>query len=139
MLAQTQLSQIIRWLSVEIPEADVQDYLWQKTLYPGSVPASVETLAIEQAVAREILRTTHYQHSQAYALPVNNYEPILASGLAITQLSPAQSLLMLLDGLQPWGVATLNFGAPTESSLPWELQRPLIPCSPSMYSNQMHY
>ena len=97
---------IARWLPMHVPEAEVRDYLWQKTLRPGTVPASQETLAIEQAAARQILISALQQHRASYPRtpPVN--EPIVASGLALSQNNPGQSLLMLLDSLQPLGITT---------------------------------
>ena len=38
------------------------DYLWQKSLYPQTVPATAETLDIEQAAAREILQSCLKPH-----------------------------------------------------------------------------
>jgi hypothetical protein len=106
-LPQLSLPAVMRWLPIHIPPADVRDYLWQKTLYPDSIPASVETLAIEQAAAREILATALRQHQTSYPANTGADEPILASGAVISSLSPANSLLTILDGIQPWGVTTV--------------------------------
>ncbi len=107
-LESTPFGEISKWLSPEINEEDAQDQLWQKTLFPGSVPVTHEGLIIEQAATRQMLRRIMQELAQRGALVDKGYESILLSGSAITQIgSPAQILLTLLDGLQPRGISTL--------------------------------
>ncbi len=115
LLRHTTLEDIARWVSVDIPAEAVRDYLYQKSLYPASIPATLEELSIEQAILRQNLQlAAHIMNSR---LPVTlrgrggllpPFEPILASGAAITGAATSgQKLLMLLDGLQPGGITTL--------------------------------
>lgn len=99
------IEEILQWVPYRLSAQAVKEMLWQKSLYPSSVPMTGEALAVEQAVARLLLR-------QAMAkLPANqpaSYEPILASGHMLTQnSSPGQSLLTILDGIQPVGITTV--------------------------------
>ena len=114
LLSQTSLDEIVRWLTVDISPDVVQAYLYQKAVYPGYVPVTKEELAIEQAIVRQNLvlaANLMVQRLPASLKPANgllpSFEPILASGAAITAAaSPAQKLMMLLDGLQPAGITT---------------------------------
>lgn len=108
--------ELMRWLHLPIPPDDVRDYLYNKSLFAGSLPATAEDLDIEQAIARQLMRLALLKTSGGFPARVFRYgpqltpwfEPIFASGAVITQApSPAHSLLMLLDGLQPTGVTTL--------------------------------
>lgn len=101
------LSAITRWLPMAISDDVVRDYLRQKTLFPGSVPATAETLAIEQAVARQILHLALRTHRARYQTDLTSYEPLLAAGATLTDASPGDALLMLLDGLQPTETSTI--------------------------------
>jgi len=102
------LQDIIRWLPLHIPDDVVRDYLWQKSLFPGLVPATQDALAIEQALARQALRLAMIQSQERYPDYSQLFGFILACGAAISQAaSPVQSLLMLLDGIQPVGISTL--------------------------------
>lgn len=123
------LNAITRWLSVPLPDDQVRDYLWQKTLFPGSVPATQETLAIEQAVTRQILTMAVRTHQARYQYTLSGYDPLIAAGAAITDSSPGQAMLQLLDGLQPTRTSTflldphglaaaLGATAPVNSILP---------------------
>ncbi len=99
---------ITRWLPIHIPDDVVLDYIHQKSLYPAMVPMSLETLAIEQAITRQALYTAMDRMLTSRPDMVMGFEPILVSGTTLTQYSShGQSLLTLLDGLQPMGVTTL--------------------------------
>ncbi len=99
------LEDIARWVPFDLPDSEVRDYLYQKSVYPAAVPMTNETLAIEQAMARQILRYATLRTTQLWPGTSLSFERIFTSGATLTQApSPAQSLLMLLDGLQPVGV-----------------------------------
>jgi hypothetical protein len=115
LLNQVQLSQITGWLSIEIPDQYVKEYIFNKSLYPASIPATLEDLAIEEALARQLLQTavklTSRSFSTKLGVPGSSllppFEPIIATGSVLTDApSLAHSMMMLLDGLQPTGVTT---------------------------------
>lgn len=96
------------WLSRSIPLEDLRDALYQKTLSPNSIPANVEALDMELAVAKLILREMVREMRIKGILTARGYDPILVSGSALTRAaSPQQILLTLLDGIQPAGITTL--------------------------------
>lgn len=115
LLRHTTLNDVARWIALDIPAETVREYIFQKSLYPSAIPATPEELAIEQAILRQNLqvatrlmgnRLPPMRRRRDGLLP--SFEPILASGAAITgATSPGQKLLMLLDGLQPTGIGTL--------------------------------
>lgn len=107
-LSQRAIEGVMRWLSADIPEAVVRDYLWQKTLFPASLPLSHQSLLIEQAEARYVLQTVTQLAMTRGQYAGRGFEPVIASG-AVLSFTPQveQSLLMLLDGLQPSGITTL--------------------------------
>ena len=116
LLGYTSLEDILRWLPLDIPADVVQDYLYQKSLYPASIPATVEDLALEQALARQTLYLAMNAASKDFSRRAQRlapgmtpyFEPILAGGSAITHApTRGQSLLILLDAIQPVGVTTL--------------------------------
>lgn len=99
---------VARWVPMEVSTQEVEDYLWQKSLFPATIPVTATTLAIEQGLVREILRYAAQAYLEDYPDCAMTFEPIFAGGAALAQTgSPVQSLLMLLDGLQPTGVSTL--------------------------------
>ncbi len=110
------LEEILKWIPFEIPAEVVRDRLYQKSLYPSALPAAVEDLAIEQAVARQVLRVALNSAAKDFPATVHRpapgmlpfFEPILAMGSVVTRAPTlGESLLVLLDGIQPVGITTL--------------------------------
>ena len=107
------IEDISRWLPGEEPAGKVRDYLYNKALYPGSVPTELADLHIEYALVRELIRTgialargDWQKGAGATLLPA--LEPIIASGGAIARAPrPGYAALALLDAIQPKGVTTL--------------------------------
>jgi hypothetical protein len=116
LLRFTSLEDIQRWLPFDIPADTVRDYLYQKSLYPTTLPAVVEDLAIEQALARQTLhlamKNAAREFPSAAARPTPGllpyFEPILAGGSAVAHAPTlGQGLLILLDAIQPVGITTV--------------------------------
>jgi hypothetical protein len=107
------LEQITRWLPLEIDPGYVLDYIQNKILMPATLPAERDDLAIEQALAREVMRMALEQSQARFPrnatrlhpelLPV--FDATLVSGAAVAHAPTiAQSLLMILDAIEPTGV-----------------------------------
>jgi hypothetical protein len=116
MVAETHLQQIMRWLPYDLSEDFVLDYLHNKPLFPSSLPASPEELAIEQAAARQVMRLAIgkslplFPRDAIYPLSgtVPWFDRILVSGSSITRAPRLeQSLLIILDAIQPVGISTV--------------------------------
>lgn len=116
MIAETHLQQIVRWLPYDVSEDFVLDYLYNKPFSPALIPTTPEELAIEQAAARQVMRLAigkslpMFPREAIYPLPgtVPWFDRILVSGSAVTRAPRLeQSLLMILDAIQPVGIATI--------------------------------
>lgn len=116
LLRYTKISEISQWLTEELPADAIKNYIYNKAAYPASLPATKEDLAIEQAITRQLMQNSVKKitrsfpkgktHSVQGVLPW--FEPVVATGSVLTQApTNGQSMLMLLDGLQPAGVTTV--------------------------------
>jgi len=104
-LKQIRLEDIARWVPYDIPDAEIRDYLYQKSLFPAMLPMTRETLALEQAMARQILRQAVQRTLERWPGTDLSFERIFISGATLAQAaSPMQTLMMVLDGLQPVGI-----------------------------------
>jgi hypothetical protein len=110
------LDDIMRWIPLDIPADAIQSYLFQKSSYPASVPATPEDLAIEQGVARQAMYLALNAASKDFPAGTTRvaanltpcFDLVLGAGGVLTQApTKGQSLLMLLDAVQPVGVVTL--------------------------------
>jgi hypothetical protein len=117
LLSHTTLQEIVSWSPVEIQLEVLREYLHQKSLYPAAIPATREDMAMSQAIARQALRLAFQAARRDFPRTAAALKPgltplfdppILAGGAAISDApSPGQSLLLLLDALQPVGVSTI--------------------------------
>lgn len=116
LLKYTTTEEISRWLPIELSADTIRNYLHNKSIYPATVPVTEEELALEQALARVVLRLALRKTSSNFPrkpgvaasglLP--SFDPIIAAGSVITCApTRAHSLLMLLDALQPTGYTSM--------------------------------
>jgi len=126
LLENTSSEEIQRWIPLEVGDDYIRDYVFNKRIYPASIPVSKEDLAIEQALARQAIRSAIFTAAAGFPKRIGRsgegllpwFEPILATGSVLTQApSPGNSLLTLLDAAQPTSITTLvldqsNLAAP---------------------------
>ena len=113
LLQQTEIDNIMRWLQLDISANMLREYLFQKSLYPSSIPATKDELALAQAIARQALYLavrTAQKDFPPQARPTRSgvmppLDLILGGGGVISEgTSLGQSLLLLLDAIQPVGI-----------------------------------
>jgi hypothetical protein len=113
LLRYASVADVSRWLPTDISEADVRDYIFNKAIYPGTVPAELSDLHIEYALLRELVRTGISLSRADWAQGASSdlmppLEPIIATGGAIARAPrPGYAALALLDAVQPRGITTL--------------------------------
>lgn len=116
LLELSSIDDILRWLPFESDSASVREYIYTKIAYPGTIPATAEDLALEYALATQILQTTLKRAMRSFPAAAGRmqpdllpwFEPIIAAGRVFTRAPHAgHTALMLLNGLQPVGVTTL--------------------------------
>lgn len=110
------LQRIQQWSSVPVTLQEVSQWLFNTSIHNSVVPETSVELALAQAYARVKIQDTAaklsghhswfpYSHDQGLS---GHFEPIIASGAVLTQApTPGQTMLMLLDGLQPRGITTM--------------------------------
>jgi hypothetical protein len=100
---------LYQWVSHDISPAAVHDYIWQKRLQPEQIPSGEISLDIEQAAARAALQLMVQNMQVRWAEDRANFDPILVSGAVFGNVAhPADSMLMVLDGIQPVGITTVT-------------------------------
>lgn len=110
------LADIQRWLPVDVSERHLRNYIFNKTIYPHTIPTDLEALHIEYALARQILHSALSKARQGWSggprvtsgVLMPPLEPIIACGAVFANTPrPEFAALMLLDGVQPTGISTL--------------------------------
>jgi hypothetical protein len=112
LLNYTDLDDIMRWLPLDISPNTIREYLFQKSLYPGTLPGTVEEHAIAQAIARQAMylavRSAQREFPGRGNITKDVMHPldliIAGGGMVSDGISLGQSLLFLLDAIQPVGI-----------------------------------
>jgi len=113
LLRYASVADVSRWLPTEVPDAEVRDYIFNKAIYPGTIPAELTDLHIEYALLRELVRAGLSSSRSDWAVGASSelmppLEPIIATGGAIARAPrPGYAALALLDAVQPRGITTL--------------------------------
>jgi hypothetical protein len=127
------IDQFLRWIPLDVGEDYVRDYIYNKQIYPSSLPVSKEDLAIEQALARVAIRKAISAAQGGFPNGIRRpgrdmlpwFEPIVATGSVLTKApSSGNSLLTLLDAVQPTSITTIvldqsNLAAPLGAAAPF--------------------
>jgi hypothetical protein len=113
MLQYTSIEDIGRWLQMDISANTLREYLFQKSIYPAAIPATKDEQAMAQAIVRQALYLAvrlaqknfpaNIRAARADQMPP--FDLIIGGGGAISDgTSLGQSLLLLLDAIQPVGI-----------------------------------
>jgi hypothetical protein len=120
ILERSQMEDVIRWIPGEVSTSYILDYIQNKIIHPGTLPVTSRDLYLEQALAREVLSRAITESLPSFPKNANRveqntlptFDPIVVSGGVITNApSPAHSLLMILDALQPTGIQRILLDA----------------------------
>jgi uncharacterized protein (TIGR01319 family) len=105
---------LMRWLTYEPEHSnDLFDYIWNKWLFPQTVPATKASLEMEMAMAREIIRGATLSARASWRDvqprgPLPSFDTILLAGSTLTRPSHfGWSALVALDALLPLGITRL--------------------------------
>src|SRR5215212_8269155 len=116
LLQQTEIDDIMRWLQLDISANMLREYLFQKSLYPSSIPATKDEYALSQAIARQALYLAVRKAQRDFPVQArstqNGVMPPLdliigGGGVVSDGTSLGQSLLLLLDAIQPVGITPI--------------------------------
>jgi hypothetical protein len=116
LLERVGVDAITRWLPFEPEPNEVEGVLLSKGVQPTTIPQDRRQLLIEQAGAREALRLVMSQTRELWQASTGSsrrwmtplLDPIVASGGVLVETPrPSQTVLMLLDAIEPVGITTL--------------------------------
>jgi uncharacterized protein (TIGR01319 family) len=132
VMAEAGAEQILRWVPFNVSPTELRNRLRNKMIRPTTIPQTIETLLVEQGVAREALRLSLVHH-KSLATTLRGVRQSATMDRALDQTSTgetiinmmtlnliigsggvlshapdrAQSALMILDAFQPEGVTEL--------------------------------
>lgn len=103
-----------RWLPFDLPPEELENRLLNKSLQPAGLPATFQALMVEHAVATEALRWVMAQARSGWPFQPSTgrgdiqWNLLVGAGRVLVRAPhPGHAALILLDGVEPWGVTSL--------------------------------
>jgi len=97
---------ISRWLPTQTSDEDILNYVHNKALHPHSMPMDEQSLFMEQAIARELIRWAILGTNGSTSPPP--FRLLVARGATITNTPQiGQTVLTLLDAIEPTGIFSI--------------------------------
>jgi uncharacterized protein (TIGR01319 family) len=96
VLLEAGVANIMRWVPFRVDEAELRNRISNKMIRPTSVPALLEDLIIEQALAREALRLA-FEHHKTLAVGLKGVRQERDIGQMFDQSMTGESLIDLMD------------------------------------------
>ncbi|NPB02901.1 MAG: methylaspartate mutase [Thermotogae bacterium] len=131
VMVEAGVKNVLRWIPFKISESDLKNRVRNKMIRPTTIPMTIKSLIIEQAIAREALRLSLEQHKmfatelkgvqkggdiaraiggeeERTLVNMMNLDLIIGSGGVLSHAPRrVQSALMMLDAFQPEGITRL--------------------------------
>lgn len=111
ILEHTPAEMLARWLSFSPTDPDeVPNYVWNKSIYPHTIPGDQRSLELEYALTREVIRfafssSAETWHNAATGAMFSAFDTILLGGATLTNTHlPGWSMLAIADVVQPTGI-----------------------------------
>lgn len=111
------IERIARWIPEELDPEALRALIYNRELHPYAIPQTTRELAVQLAIAREMLRSACgnarstwvvSEEAMSGSILMPRIDPILITGGGLIHTPrPGQALLTILDGLQPVGISTL--------------------------------
>lgn len=98
VLASATLPSILRWVPFDINESELRNMIKNKMIRPTTIPALLEELVLEQAIAKEALRLAFIQHKE-FAVSLKGTQQVRDISQAFDQSTSGGTIvnMMTLD------------------------------------------
>lgn len=105
ILEDTELKEILPWISFQLKEEELRDYILNKSVHPELVPANSYSAEIEQTLAQFLIRSAANQNPANGQLTDGTLGMVLLGGAVLRNVEdPGDALRIGMDSLHPLGM-----------------------------------
>ncbi len=105
LLKKTDLKDVLPWVSFQLKESELQDYIVNKSVRPELVPANSYSAEIEQTLAQFLIRNAVSENPAREQLNDGTLGMILLGGAVLRNVEdPGDALRIGMDALRPLGL-----------------------------------
>lgn len=105
LLKSTPASEILPWISFQLKESELNDYILNKSVHPELIPANSYSAEIEQALALFLIKSAIRNNPQQEQLSDGTLGTILLGGAVMRNVEdPGDALRIGMNSLHPFGM-----------------------------------
>lgn len=105
LLELTDLKDVLPWISFQLKEEELRDYILNKSVHPELIPANIYSAEIEQTLARFLIRAAVEKNPAAGQLTDGTLGMVLLGGSVLRNVEdPGDALRIGMDSLRPLGM-----------------------------------
>ena len=105
LLKYSDLSEILPWISFQLKEEELRDYIMNKSVHPELIPANSYSAEIEQTLAQFLIKNAAGKNPAAGHLTDGTLGMVLLGGAVMRNVEdPGDALRIGMDSLRPFGM-----------------------------------
>ena len=105
LLETADLKDILPWISFQLKEDELRDYILNKSVHPELVPANSYSAEIEQTLAQFLIKNAAYRNPANVQLTDGTLGMVLMGGAVLRNVEdPGDALRIGMDSLRPLGM-----------------------------------
>ncbi|MBQ6481764.1 MAG: glutamate mutase L [Anaerolineaceae bacterium] len=105
LLESTPSAEILPWISFQLKESELNDYILNKSVHPELIPANTYSAEIEQALALFLIKSAIRNNPQQIQLSDGTLGTVLLGGAVMRNVEdPGDALRIGINSLHPFGM-----------------------------------
>ena len=105
LLESADLNEILSWVSFQLKEEELRDYILNKSVHPELVPANSYSAEIEQTLAQFLIRTAVESNRSKEQVTDGRLGMVLLGGAVLRNVEdPGDALRIGMDSIRPFGM-----------------------------------
>ncbi len=105
LLKSTDPSEILPWISFQLKESELRDYIMNKSVHPELIPANSYSAEIEQTLAQFLIRNATAKNPAARHITDGSLGMVLLGGAVMRNVEdPGDALRIGMDSIRPLGM-----------------------------------
>lgn len=105
LLESTPSAEILPWISFQLKESELNDYILNKSVHPELIPANTYSAEIEQALALFLIKSAIRNNPQQIQLSDGTLGTVLLGGAVMRNVEdPGDALRIGMNSLHPFGM-----------------------------------
>lgn len=109
-VSEINIKEIANWLPKNIEFEEINNYIWEKSLRPNTIPIDKDDYLLDVGIVKNLLAKKYRKFKSQFSFLSDDWTQIVISGDNLSSFeNPNEILLTVLDAVQPKGITNLFF------------------------------